>query len=366
MPSAPRAMTKWATKGLVTALAATALLLLSACGPDPTPIPTTTPTPTPTATPPPAPIDLVPADANLVANVELGRILADADLASAFESAPLGEDGPASLEDALAEVEAETGIDLRVFSRIVVFGVFDPTADVDDQMGFGPGGDFGILARGTFDSDAILDRIRLGSDAEFREDEYRDHALLIGAGEDGSEIIITVLADGVFVLGTLGAVTSVIDVLEDGSGALGGLLLDTYDGLGDPLVKLAFAVPPGSFDDLSDVPVDQIPIPFEPSLLSDIEVIGFSGDKQSDLVTIELLLEYTSAGSAEEASDYFDALLTVFGPFLPPGAAADLLEQIVVAHAGSTVTITFSATVDQLTAAGEEMGALDESGLIPG
>ena len=336
MLSAVRASTAWATKGRAAALAAAVLLSLAvaACS----------------DAPPPEPIDLVPADSNLVAHVDLGRILLDPDVSGGFESVPLGEDGPATLDEALAEFEAETGIDLLQFANIVVFGAVDP-AGLDDQP------DFGILARGTFNGDAILDKIRLSSGGELREDEYRGHALLIGTEEDGSETVITVLADEVFVFGTLGAVTSVIDVLEDGEGALAGPLLDTYVALGDPLVKAAFAVPPGAFDDLAGAPTDAIPIPFDPSLLSDIQIVGFAADKEADLVTVTLTLEYASASSAEDASEYFSALLTLAGPFLPPGAAADLLNQIAVEYSGSTVEVSISATVDQLTAAADEVGS---------
>ena len=167
---------------------------------------------------------------------------------------------------------------------------------------------------------------------------------------------MTVLADEVFVFGTRGAVTSVIDVLEDEEGALSGPLLDTYVALGDPLVKAAFAVPPGAVDDLGGLPTDAIPIPFDPSLLSDIEIAGFAGDKEADLVSIRVTLEYASAATAENASEYFGALLTLAGPFIPPGAAADLVDLIDISHVDATVTISLSATVDQLTTATEELG----------
>ena len=55
------------------------------------------------------------------------------------------------------------------------------------------------------------------------------------------------------------------------------------------------------------------------------------------------------------ASDYLGALLTLAGPFLPPGAAADLVDLLDISHLGTTVTISFSATVDQLTAAADEL-----------
>ena len=305
------------------------------------------------------PIDLVPADANLVASIELGQLLTDPDLAGAFESAPLGEEAPASLDDALAEFEAETGIDLHQFSRVIVFGVVETLDDVEDQ------GEFGILARGEFDGDTLLDKIRLEAGSDVREDEYRGHALLIGDEENGSRTAMTVLADEVFVFGTLGAVTAVIDVFEGGSGALAGVLLDTYVELGSPLVKVAFAVPAGAFDDLGGAPTDAFPIPFDPSLISDIRLVGLSLDKEADLVTATVALEYTSAASAEDASEYFQALLTLAGPFIPTGATAELLDLLLISHVDRTVTISLSGTVDQLSAAAEEIGALGESGLIP-
>ena len=354
MPSATQSMSRWVTKGRAAALAAAVGLSLAAAG---------------CGEALPEPIGLVPADASFVASVELGRILLDPDVASAFVSLPFGEDGPGSLEEAIAQVEEETGIDLLQFSSIVVFGVFDPTASPEEQTGdhmaFGPGGPFAILARGSFDGDTIFERVRSLSDAEVREDEYRDHALLIVAKEDGTEIAMAVLGGEVFVVGTLGALTSVIDVLEDGEGALSGPLLDAYDALGDPLVKAAFAVPAGAFDALGGGVTDRFPIPFDPALLSDIQAVGFAADKEADLVSITLTLEYASAATAEEAADYFGALLTLAGPFLPPGAAAGLIEAIEVSQAEATVTISLSATIEQLTDAAEELGA-DGTSLIPG
>lgn len=341
------------------ALAAAVLLSLTACASDQTPKPTATPAPTPTATPPPEPIDLVPTDANLLANVDLGRILLDPDLAQVFESVPFGRYGPGSLDDALAEVEAETGINLLQFSRIVVFGAFDLTGP--DDQGVGASGDFSILARGTFGGDAILERIRLNSDGEFRKDEYRGHALLIEAEEGRSEITMTVLADGIFVAGPVGAVISVIDVLEVGGGALSGPLLDTYVALGDPLMKAAVAVPREAFDDL---PAKVGPIPLERLRLSDIRIVGFVGDKEANLVTATVTLEYTTAASATVASDWFHALSTLAGSLIPPGAAVDLIDLIDVSLVEATVRISFSATVDQLTDAIEEFGELGPSFIL--
>ena len=349
MPSARRAMTEWATKGPAVALAAAALLSLAAVG---------------CAAPPPEPIDLVPADANLVASIELSSLLTDPDLASAFESAPHGEDGPASLDEKLAEVQAETGIDLRSFSRVIAFGIVDPTI-AGDGATLGAGEEFAILARGTFNGDAILDRVRLEAATDVREDEYRGHALLLPDEEDGTQTAMTLLADDVFVFGTLGAVTSVIDVLEDGEGALSGPPLDTYVALGDPLVKVAFAVPAGSLEYIVAEPTDAFPIPFDPSLISDVRIVGFASDKEADVVTATVTLEYTSAASAEDASEFFGALLTLAAPFLPPGAAVDLLDLIEISHVDTTVTISVSATADQLSAAAEELGELASS-LIPG
>ncbi|MCI0778588.1 MAG: hypothetical protein J4N32_01100 [Chloroflexi bacterium] len=341
MLSAVRASTAWAAKSRAVALAAAVLLSLAvaACS----------------DAPPPEPIDLVPADANLVALVDLGRMLIDADAAVLFESVPLGEGGPATLGEALAEFEADTGIDPRQFTRVVVFGLVDPAAGLDGQT------DLAMMARGTFDGDTILGRVRLDSAGDLREDEYRGHALLVGVEEDGSETAVTVLADEVLVIGDLGAVTSVIDVLEDGEGALAGPLLDTYLALGDPLVKAAFAVPPGAIDGLGGMPADVIPIPLDLSMLSDITTVGLTADKEADLVTVTVTLEHASAASAEAAAEYLGTLLTLAGPFLPPGAAADLVGLIEISYVESTVTLSITATVDQLTGAAEELGAPDPS-----
>ena len=66
-------------------------------------------------------IELVPQDANLVANIQISEIINDQDLSDAyaeFESEP-GQ--PQTLEEALDELVNETGIDLRDFSEVVIF-----------------------------------------------------------------------------------------------------------------------------------------------------------------------------------------------------------------------------------------------------
>ena len=68
------------------------------------------------------PEKLVPAWANLIAQVQVAKILGDEDLAEVFEAIPRGTGDSQSLDEILSEVTDTIGVDLMRVTDLVVFG----------------------------------------------------------------------------------------------------------------------------------------------------------------------------------------------------------------------------------------------------
>ena len=72
-----------------------------------------------------SPIDLVPQDAQFIANVKLSQLINDQDFRNAYDNAEKPPDQPQTIDAGLDMVVEETGIDLRDFSQCLLFGKLD-------------------------------------------------------------------------------------------------------------------------------------------------------------------------------------------------------------------------------------------------
>jgi predicted small lipoprotein YifL len=81
--------------------------------------------------------DLVPAEANLIAQVQVSEILQDPDLATLYDQTPKNPGDPQTFQELLVQTQEETGIDFRQFNTAILFG--DITRDNEY---------FGVIAQG--------------------------------------------------------------------------------------------------------------------------------------------------------------------------------------------------------------------------
>ena len=95
-------------------------------------------------------LELVPENANLIANIEVSQIINDQDFRDAYDRAEKETGQPQTVEEGLNEIVRETGIDLRDFSRAVVFGDIATL----DQNGY-----FAVIVEGTFNEPQFIGNI---------------------------------------------------------------------------------------------------------------------------------------------------------------------------------------------------------------
>ena len=161
-----------------------------------------------------AAVELVPDGANIVVQVELAGILDDEDVAAFYGSLPEDEGQPRTFQDLLAEAQDAIGVDLRQFSRLLLFGDFSS----DDF--------FAVIVEGSFDQHALLSALADAVETEFSATDYKGHELHSFVGPDEDDFAVVFLDDDTLVLGTPDVVRQVVDVLEGDRKRLDGPVLE--------------------------------------------------------------------------------------------------------------------------------------------
>lgn len=316
------------------------------------PTPTPTVTPTPTATPVVETLGLVPDDANFVASTKINEILTDPDIIAFYSEvySALGEDVgmPATLDEALDELEAESGIDPRDFSEVLIFG----DSESDDY--------FGGVIKGTFDAEALIESMEEAFGEEAAISTYKGYQIYTITVE-GESVAICFLSADTIVVGLETLVRDVIDVKEGDKASLSGPVYDTYVALGDVWIKGAGEIPEGVIGEMPEE--EELP---DLEAFEDMEVVGFGLDKAS----LQVKLCFSSAGSAAAAESALiglrslaiQAIEEVLAEMAPDDVPPELVEwleelpdwlnSISISQSGSWVTITTADGVDFLMMAG--------------
>lgn len=301
-------------------------------------------------------IDLVPQEANLVANIQISRILTDADLIAAYNEATKEPDMPQTFEQALDLVADEIGIDPRDFSQAVIF------ADTESEDYY-----LGAIITGTFDREALIESIEQAIGEEMAISTYKGYQIYEATievpgeamevpeeawggippdepiGIEELEIAICFLSDDSFAFGSIDAVRDVIDVKE-GEPGLSGAVAEAYISLGDVWIRVAAEVPE---EGMGEILEEEVPIGLE--AFEDVQVVGFGLNKAGQILSAQLKLYFSSSESAADAEDTISGLIT-FISILPdiPLELADILDGLDVSTSGPWVTISLTTTITEI------------------
>jgi len=280
-------------------------------------------------------IELVPQDANLIADIQVSKIINDQDLRDAYDKVKKEPGQPETVEEALNELIKETGIDLRDFYQAVIF------ADVTtlEQAGY-----LGLVVEGTFDEKQFIDNIEEKAGEEFTTSDYKGYKLYIDKKE---EFGIAFLSDRMLLLGTTRAVKDAIDVSKGDTRQVSGIILDTYNRLGDALIKFAFELPEEAREALAaELVPGEIPISLEP--FANIDILGFALNKEVETITIRINPHFLSTDSAQDARDTLGGIIMFFKGTLQNPEIKELLDKIEVTLTDSWMTIAFEITLSEI------------------
>jgi len=282
-----------------------------------------------------AAIDLVPQTANIAASVDLNRIFADDDVLDIINQIAANLEEPKTVDELLAQVEEEAGIDLRDFFEVLIFGDFES----EDYLG--------AIVKGDFEQEALIGSIENAVGEELSASDYKGYQIY---NIPDQEMAICFLNSNTILGGSRAAVKDAIDVKE-GAPSLGKPIYDTYSVLGDAWVKVAAEVPAEAMDEMPE----ELPPGFNTFL--DMQAIGLSFNKVGVNLSLQLKLLFPNSANAEDAKGAFDALKGMLA-FIPdlPGEATEIVDRLNVEQSGSWLTISFEATKAEIRGWVQDLG----------
>jgi len=288
------------------------------------------------------PIKLVPNKANLVGLIEITGILQDKNLTGIYDTIPKGTSYPQSFYDALSKLKDEYNIDLMGFQEGLFFA---EVSESEDQGNYS-----GVIVEGTYNKSDLIAAIQSAAGTELSTINYKDYEIY---ADEFQESAIAFLSDNTLVIGTMQPVKDVIDVKKGDAKALGGEVLDSYNKLGDALIKVAVAVPPGVTEGQLGESASQYL--GDLSAFDNVESVGMTVSKNDRSVTIDLKLCCVDNDSAQSIEQTIDGLIT-FAQLLmgmsdnqQQNQALDtLLNEVKVTRRDTCVNINITATLTEI------------------
>lgn len=289
-----------------------------------------------------SPIGLVPEKVNMVTQADLGSILQDNNLTGMYDKFPKDASYPQTFSDAVNELKDKYNIDLKIFQEGVLF------ADVSTS---GDSGDYsGAIVEGTFNQNDLIAAIQSESETEWTTITYKNYTIYSNEVEDTAFAFVT---DNIFVIGTMQPVKDVIDVKKGDASALSGEVLDTYDNLGDALIRVAMAVPPGvtegEFGQSASEVLGNI------SAFDKVKTVAITVSKNDQSVALNIKLCCADSESAQSIEDSINGLIGFMGLIASMSenqeqyqTLLDLLDKVDVTRSDSCVNITLTATIAEI------------------
>ena len=288
------------------------------------------------------PIGLVPKKANVVGQVDLSKILQDKDLAGIYDKVPKDSSYPQTFEYALAKLKDQYNIDLKSFQEGVFFGDISGSTEQGNYSG--------VIVKGAFNKSDLITAIQSAAGMELSTIKYKDYEIYT---DESGGAAIAFLSDNMFVMGAMQPVKDVIDVKKGDGAALSGTVLDTYNKLGDALIKVAVAVPPGVVEGQLGQSASQLL--GDLSAFEKVKSVGMTLSEGNSSVALNVKLCCADSDSAQSIEDSINVLIGFAGLYISGSgdqqqnqALDTLLNNVEVGRSDSCVNITVNATLAEI------------------
>lgn len=294
-----------------------------------------------------AQLDSVPASADTVAFVDVDGLLADdalrgiADTYFSAQADAYGEyySGPTSVDDALSDVENETGVSASELSGVTLFS--DADAQVD-----GSTDEYSGLVVTSALSKADLEGALAGTERSFSTETYGEATLWVATDATTGSQAVGWLGDGTFVLGTLDAVEDVVDVRAGDAESISGDLRETFENTREGYVTYAMSVPQDEFD-AGDYRTGQ----FDTSTFNSVDTVSGALYTEGSTVGVAVHLSADSASDASDVEDVASGAVSLYKGLVDDEDAKAALESVEVTRDGTTVSITYEDEASAIEAA---------------
>jgi hypothetical protein len=316
--------------------------------------------PASTATPLP-----VPQRANFLAKVELAEIINDEDFAELYnEVAAQEETLPETLDDALDQVQRETGVNLKDFDDTTVFADALSLLEAVESYPYGAGPAYwgvesyayragpaywGVVVQGELDESTFIDGVESKTGKELVRSSYQSLTIYAVSDTHERDVAFSMAfpADGQMVIGADAAVRDFIDVAVGLEEPMSGTVYDLYCQLGDARVVLASIVPESL--------TEQIPaeIPIGPATLSllcfrEIEYATLVLTENEAVVNAELCLVFSNEDSAKDGQSLLWIASKLGKSVVPDPNVGELLSKAQISRSGVSVSLTLALATSEI------------------
>ncbi|MDD5038081.1 MAG: hypothetical protein PHN78_02030 [Dehalococcoidales bacterium] len=280
-------------------------------------------------------LKLIPQNANLIAQVQLSKILNDKDLIDAYDRANKTSEHSQTTEEMLNTLMDETGLDLRDFSQVTLFANVT-NVEVIDYLG--------LIVEGTFDENQFIDNMESKTGRKFTNSDYKGSKLYT---DEEEEFSIVFLSNRMFLIGSVKAIKDTIDVQKGDREQISGAILDAYNRLGNTLVRVAMKFPEDARKAITETPVPGGDL-ISRQVFTDLDILGFAFDKKTDNITIHIDSYFFSSDAAKDAREALSGAILLSKVMLITPEIKDLLGKIELDITESLVTIDLKTSLSKI------------------
>ncbi len=297
------------------------------------------------------PINLVPQAAEFVGHINVAQILGDGDLIELYDVLPKDADNPQTVGAALADMKAQTGIDLNDFDELFIFGKAETGVDDIDYMG--------VIGKGDFDASSFINDIESAADVDLQPGTRGDYDIHV---DPVAGVAVAFLDEETVVIGTANAVEDVLDVKLGEAPPNSGEVADIFGRLGNVLAGLAAVTDAETTGEAIQGATDALPIPIDLSALASLETAGFTFNRDGQSITVEVELSFADNSSAKDAKGLVSLVKAGVNTYGVPGEAPggfeipeigqtlmpQVLAKLETAVDGSDLVISLTMTFEEI------------------
>jgi hypothetical protein len=289
-------------------------------------------------------LGLVPEDANGAYYANIDAISEDEAIKTIFnaylEQNAYSEEDPEDYEELQEQIQDETDLDVEAAEEMLAFGEY---ASDDGYAGF--------ILNADWTEDDLVDGLE-ESGAEYDEDDHEGKTVYEQESEY-SNSAMGVLAEGQFVFGTVDAVEDTIDVKTGNGDQLDEDLRNAFTNTRDAAVRFVSSVPEEQlettgYDDEDEYEEEVGDETIDYSSVQDLEHSSGSIYADGDTRGMQINYEASDTDAAEEFEEVLNTLKEISEEESESDELDDQLENSTISRDGTTVTVTYETTVDEI------------------
>jgi hypothetical protein len=278
-------------------------------------------------------LELVPEGINMLAGIQVSEALRNWQIYSELEGSENAEKPFDEVRDSFAD---EIGIDLNDITNAVIFAKTSSTETMEYT---------GIILEGNFTDKDLIGNIEKETGNQFETENYEGFTLYTDSNADDA---LVTLNNTMIIIGSIQAVKDCIDVINGDLSMETGAVLDTYDDMGNVMVKLAMMIPAEAKQSFADQPEqDMMPVGLES--FEDMQSLGLAADLGTQTLTISVNLDFSTSDSAVKAAESLETMIDFVAMMSQDEESAEIFTGLEITTGGSRVYIDYEISLDELT-----------------